>query len=91
MIKNTVIALVAVATFAGAAAPAFAESIFGDNPSSATRDFTSNSIISQLQQRGINVSSVEDWNGLVRAYVTQEDGTQAMQFYTPDSLVQVTL
>ncbi|MDB5615344.1 MAG: hypothetical protein JWQ22_2997 [Devosia sp.] len=91
MIKNTVIALVAVATFAGAAAPAFAESIFGDNPSEATRQFTSNSIISQLQQRGINVSSVEDYNGLVRAYVTLEDGKQAMQFYTPDSLVQVAL
>lgn len=92
MIKNTVIALVAAVAFAGAAAPAFAnESAFGDASSTEMREFTQNSIVAELQQRGINASNVEDWSGLIRAYVTLEDGTQVMQFYTPGSLQQVAL
>ena len=91
MIKNTVLALVAVAAFAGAAAPAFAnESVFGDDSTVEMRDFMKDSIESQLRQKGINVSDVEDWSGLIRAYVTLEDGTQTMQFYAPGSLEQVT-
>lgn len=91
MIKKTLIALVAVASFAGAAAPAFADSVFGDNVTEEMRDFTAASIVSELQQKGINATSVEDWSGLIRAYVTLEDGTQAMQLYTPGSLELVTL
>ena len=91
MIKNTVFALVAVAAFAGAAAPAFAnESVFGDDSTVEMRDFMKDSIESQLRQKGINVSDVEDWSGLIRAYVTLEGGTQTMQFYAPGSLEQVT-
>lgn len=91
MIKNTVIALVAVAAFAGAAAPAFAnESVFGDDSTVEMREFMQDSVVAQLRQQGVNVSDVEDWSGLIRAYVTLEDGTQAMQFYTPGSLEQVT-
>ena len=92
MIKNTVLALVAVAAFAGAAAPAFAnESVFGDDSTVEMRDFMKDSIESQLRQKGINVSDVEDWSGLIRAFVTLEDGTQTMQFFKPGSLEQVTL
>ena len=92
MIKNTVIALVAVAAFAGAAAPAFADySAFGDDSSTEMRDFTADSIVAQLQQKGINATSVEDWSGLIRAYVTLEDGSQTMQFFQPGSLEQVQL
>lgn len=91
MIKNTLIALVAVASLAGAAAPAYADSAFGDNVSTEMRDFTAASIVSELQQKGINATSVEDWSGLIRAFVTLEDGTQAMQLYTPGSLELVTL
>ena len=92
MIKNTVIALIAAASFAGAAAPAFADvTIFGDNPSSEMRDFTADSIVTELKAKGINATSVEDWSGLVRAYVTLEDGSQVMQLFTPGSLEQVSL
>jgi hypothetical protein len=92
MIKNTVIALVAAATFAGAAVPAFADySVFGDDSSTEMRDFTADSILVQLQQKGINATAVEDWSGLIRAYVTLEDGSQTMQFFTPGSLEQVQL
>ncbi|WEK04098.1 MAG: hypothetical protein P0Y65_18235 [Candidatus Devosia phytovorans] len=90
MIKNTVIALVAAAAMAGVAAPAFADTAFGDNNTLEMRDFLQDSAVAQLNQKGINATEVEDWNGLVRAYVTLEDGTQTMQFYTPGSLEQVT-
>lgn len=90
MIKNTVIALVAAVSLAGVAAPAFADtSAFGD-VTPDMREFLQNSVETQLQQKGINVSGVEDYNGLIRAFVTLEDGTQTMQFYTPGSLEQVT-
>lgn len=92
MIKNTVIALIAAASFAGAAVPAFADySVFGDDSSTEMRDFTAASIVTELQQKGINATAVEDWSGLIRAYVTLEDGSQVMQFFTPGSLEQVTL
>ena len=92
MIKNTVIALVAAASFAGAAVPAFADySAFGDDSSTEMREFTADSIVAQLQQKGINATSVEDWSGLIRAYVTLEDGTQVMQLFTPGTLNAVSL
>ncbi|HEY8576629.1 MAG TPA: hypothetical protein VIL88_09855 [Devosia sp.] len=91
MIKNTVLALVAAAAFAGVAAPAFAaNNAFGDDSSPEMREFIADSVETQLRQKGIDVSAVEDWNGLVRAYVTLEDGSQTMQFFTPGSLEQVT-
>lgn len=90
MIKNTLLALVATVTFAGAAAPAFAD-VFGDDSSTEMREFTANSILAELQQKGVNATAVEDWSGLVRAYVTLEDGSQTMQLFTPGSLEQVTL
>lgn len=92
MVKNTIIALVAAASFAGAAVPAFADySVFGDNSSTEMREFTANSIVAQLKEKGVNATSVEDWSGLIRAFVTLEDGTQTMQLFTPGSLEQVTL
>lgn len=90
MLKNTMIALVATAAFVGAAAPSYAD-VFGDNDSVEMREFTANSIVAQLQQKGINVTSVEEWSGLIRGYVTLEDGSQVMQFFKPGSLEQVVL
>jgi len=90
MIKNTVVALVAAVAFAGVASPAFAAtSVFGDDSTPEMREFVADSVVTQLRQQGVNVSDVEDWSGLIRAYVTLEDGTQTMQFYTPGSLEQV--
>lgn len=92
MIKNTVIALVAAVSLAGIAAPAFADTnaAFGD-VSPEFRSFVADSIVSQLNQKGVNATSVEEWGNLVRAYVTLEDGTQVMQFFTPGSLKPVVL
>lgn len=92
MLKNTLIAVVVAASFAGVAAPAFASSnVFGDDSTPEMRDFMANLVVSELQQKGVNATSVEDWSGLIRAFVTLADGTQVMQFYTPGSLEQVQL
>ncbi|SEP59275.1 hypothetical protein SAMN05428969_0024 [Devosia sp. YR412] len=92
MLKTTVLALVAATAFAGAAAPAFADyTAFNDTDSIEMRDFQADAIVAELNQRGVNASSVEDWSGLIRAYVTLEDGTQTMQFFVPGSLEQVSL
>ncbi|KQX38711.1 hypothetical protein ASD04_08640 [Devosia sp. Root436] len=99
MIKNTIIALVAAASLAGVAVPAFAapapeesdiNTVFGGG-STEMREFIADSVLSQLQQKGVNATAVEDWSGLIRAYVTLEDGSQTMQFFKPGSLEQVQL
>jgi hypothetical protein len=101
MIKNTIIALVAAASFAGAAAPAFASMEIVSEPteintafgsgSTEMREFIANSVLTQLQQSGVKATAVEDWSGLIRAYVTLDDGSQVMKFYRPGSLAEVTL
>ena len=99
MIKKTVIALVAAATLAGAAAPAFAEPTTaiglddsnGEESDQSSYDTAAQNILSRLRDNGVNANAVEDWGGLVRAFVTLEDGRQVMQFFTPDTLEQVVL
>lgn len=98
MVKNTIIALVAAASLAGIAVPAFAASepavvssedtAFGGG-SPEMRAFVADSVLTELRQKGINATAVEDWSGLVRAYVTLEDGSQTMQFFQPGTLEQV--
>lgn len=105
MVKNTVVALVAAATMAGIAVPVFAaplppepatevtgrfDNAFGGG-SVEMRAFTADSVLAQLRQNGINASAVEDWGGLIRAYVTLTDGSEAMQFFRPGSLERVLL
>lgn len=100
MVKNTIIALIAAASLAGVAVPAFAaapetevtqnDTAFGSG-SVEMREFIADSVLTELQQRGINATAVEDWSGLIRAYVTLEDGSQTMQFFQPGSLEQVQL
>lgn len=99
MIKKTVIALFAVATLAGAAAPAFAEAntaiglddFNGEESDQSSYETAAQNILSRLRDQGVNASSVESWGGKVRAFVTLEDGRQVMQFFAPDTLQQVAL
>lgn len=90
MIKNTLLALVAVAAI-GAAVPAFADTGAFGNGSSDDREFTASTIVTRLQSQGFNVSSVEEWGTKIRAYVTSEDGTQVVQFFDADTLAPVAL
>ena len=44
----------------------------------------------RLQQQGVAATSVEEWNGLVRAYV-EVDGGQVMQYFDADTLAPVSI
>ena len=95
MIKTFTLALTTAALVAGIAMPAFAATI---DPSSTDNDksyltgeVANDYTLLRLQEKGINATSVEDWNGLVRAFVIKEDGTQAMQLFDADSLAPVGL
>jgi hypothetical protein len=91
MIKSSVIALVAVAAMGTVAVPAFAAAgDFGGEPK-LQNDFQADTVLVRLQQDGVPATSVEEWGGLVRAYVVQPDGSQAMLFFTPDTLLPVSL
>ncbi|KKB76157.1 hypothetical protein VW29_20625 [Devosia limi DSM 17137] len=92
MIKNTLIALIAVAGVAGITVPAFAAPVLPyDNSDLAGSDWPADSVLARLQAQGVAATGVEQWGGLVRAYVTLEDGSQVMQFFAPDSLNRVSL
>jgi hypothetical protein len=43
----------------------------------------------ELQQRGVDVTRVERWNGCIRAYVRQPDGSEQMEFYDPNNMQRV--
>lgn len=42
-----------------------------------------------LRREGYNVSSVNDWNGCVQAFITKADGTSTMAFFDPLTLKPV--
>ncbi|KRA96476.1 hypothetical protein ASD83_15280 [Devosia sp. Root685] len=93
MIKNSILALTTAALVAGIAMPAFAASAAPDqndnDKSYLTGEVANDYTLLRLKEKGINATSVEDWNGLVRAFVIKEDGTQAMQLFDADSLAPV--
>ncbi|HTM78608.1 MAG TPA: hypothetical protein VL133_13390 [Devosia sp.] len=45
--------------------------------------------LTELQQRGVNASSVERWNGCIRAFVRQPGGGETMEFYDPNTMQRV--
>lgn len=95
MIKNSILALTTAALVAGLALPAFAAPVpveSSDVDASYLTDEVANDYtLLRLHEKGINAASIEEWNGLVRAYVIQDDGTQAMQLFDADTLAPVGL
>ncbi len=89
MFKNAVVTLATVAALLGAVAPAMAVPV--ETGSSEAREFVADRYLSELKRQGINATSVEEWGDYIRAFVTLEDGTQTMQFFTPGSLTPVDL
>ena len=82
MIKTSLIALATVAAVSLAAFPASAEDLFGNGD----QDLAKASVVAELQRDGVNATSVEDWNGYIRAFVTLEDGRQVQRFFDADTL-----
>jgi len=89
MFKKSLIALSALVMLAGAA-PALAATseVFGSTDSTQL-DLAKAAVAHELQHRGINVSNIDEWGGYVRADVTLANGTQAVQFFVPNSLTPV--
>ncbi len=85
MFKNSVVALVTVAALAGVAMPAFAAqpSVVSED---STSTFDADYVKYQLQAKGVNADSVEQWGSYVRAYVIGDDGRVSMQFFNEDTL-----
>lgn len=98
MIKNSILALTTAALVAGVALPSFAATSIADTTTNSevdtsylTGEVANDYTLLRLHEKGINATAVEDWNGLVRAFVIKEDGTQAMQLFDADSLAPVGL
>lgn len=95
MIKNSILALTTAALVAGIAVPTFAAQAPSDSndvdKSYLTDEVANDYTLLRLHEKGINATSIEEWNGQVRAFVTQEDGTQAMQIFDADTLTPVGL
>lgn len=92
MIKTFTLALTTAALVAGAALPAFADTNANETDKSyLTGEVANDYTLVRLQEKGINASSVEDWNGRVLAFVIKDDGTQAMQLFDADTLAPVAL
>ncbi|MHA6299654.1 PepSY domain-containing protein [Devosia sp. CAU 1758] len=89
MIKNTVIALATIAALAGIAAPAMAAGSLASSPSD--NGFDQDYVLAQLQHKGIDASSVEEWGDYLVALVTEDGGKQTMVYLTPVTLDVVNL
>lgn len=87
---NTRIALVLMAALgATAALPSIATATFAAERHDRL-EWDADSVLLRLQQQGVDATSVEEWNGLVRAFV-EVDGRQTMQYFDPDTLAPVNI
>ena len=88
MLKKSLIALGAVAVLAAGALPSFAstDSVFGDKTQT---DLAKTAVQQELQRRGIDATSVDEWGGYVRVDVKLAGGTTAVRFFEPISLTPV--
>lgn len=94
MTKNAITALVTAALIAGVATPSFAATTATSDESDKsylTDEVANDYKLIRLQEQGIKATSIDEWNGLLRAFVTLEDGKQAMRFFDPDTLAPVQL
>lgn len=95
--SKKLIALAAAATaLVGVAAPVFADDVDyvyegSGSYSDSETSFDDGYVLYQLQSKGVNASSVEQWGSYYRAFVNNGDGTQSMQLFNTDTLAPVTL
>jgi hypothetical protein len=85
--NNRTIALLAAAatSIALLASPALAEQ---SSTETSTKIFNHEeaAVLGALTSRGLHVSGVEEWGGLIRAFVVDADGSTTMQFFNKDNL-----
>ena len=86
---NTRIALVLLSALgATAALPSIATAALAVERHDDRLD--TDTVLRRLQQQGVPATSVEEWNGLIRAYV-EVDGGQVMQYFDADTLAPVSI
>ena len=86
---NTRIALILLSALgATAALPTIATAALAVERHEDRLDWDADRVLRRLQQQGVDATSVEEWNGLVRAYV-RLDGREVMQYFDPDTLAPV--
>ena len=86
---NTRIALVLLSALgATAALPSIATAALAVERHDDRLD--TDTVLRRLQQQGVAATSVEEWNGLIRAYV-EVDGGQVMQYFDADTLAPVNI
>ena len=85
--NNRTIALLAAAatSIALLVLPAQAEQ---SSTESSTKifDHEEAAVMGSLTSRGLDVSGVEEWGGLIRAFVVDADGSTTMQFFDKNDL-----
>jgi hypothetical protein len=93
MKKISYIALAAVLATSGFALPAFAATtaaLSGQVPacqsSTAQQDLKDGVYASDFQQRGLNIQSLEIWNGCVKVIYNDASGNSGTAIYDPDTL-----
>lgn len=94
--------LAAVVVVALTSSPAFALFCVDEGPSAgltfefglngklrSNPDLQKEQDLMRLRQAGVDATSVERWNGCMRAFVRQPDGRITMEFYNPRTLVRM--
>ncbi len=94
MIKTFIAASLALTSIVAVSLPAQAAK--GDTAvpycdSSVDISANADTILQQLDAKGVKATSVEDWNGCVRAFIVNPNGSQGMAFFDPDTLQPVKL
>ncbi|MGB3339647.1 MAG: PepSY domain-containing protein [Devosia sp.] len=86
---NTRIALILLSALSATVAlPSIATATLAADHHEDRLEWNADAVLRRLQDRGVDASSVEQWNGLIRAYVVI-NGNQVMQYFDPDTLAQV--
>lgn len=100
MLRHTlpVLALLAVTSVPALAAPFCVDNRtsvsitmgFGDKfDRNAEERSLNDSDLRTLQRMGVDATSVERWNGCIRAFVRNADGSQSMAYFDPNTMKQV--
>lgn len=64
----------------------FGNNLFGTDQS---EDDLNEFDLIQLRQQGVDATSVERWNGCIRAFVRKPEGGEEMQFFDPNTYRRV--
>lgn len=91
MQKSSLSILAAFVAVAGLSAPVIAAESLTSGTSSdpTTANFNEDVVLQTLKQRGINAVDLAEWNGKIRATVTEADGSSSFQFFDLDTLKPV--